>query len=319
MHYLSVADISDVNALVEDALKLKAQGADRTLGAGKTLLLIFFNPSLRTRLSTEKAGRMLGMDVITMNATDAWGWELEDGAVMNADKPEHIKDAARVVSTYADIIGIRSFPTLKDREADYQDRLIRTFAQHATVPVISLESSVYHPCQSLADLITMREHASASAKRPFKIAATWAPHPKALPQAVMNSFLTFATAAGHDVTLAHPPGYELAEQMTAGCTVTHDQEAALRDADFVYVKNWSSYSDYGQVLSQDSSWMIDAHKMALTNNAGLLHCLPVRRNVVIADDALDAERSLVIPQAGNRVTAAAAVLERMLRAAHEVH
>lgn len=313
-NFYSVADVeggrAGIERLIAEARALKALQHKRDVGAGKTLVLIFFNPSLRTRLSTERAGRLLGMDVITMNATDAWGWELEDGAVMDAGNAEHVREAARVISTYADVIGIRSFPTLEDREADYRDALLQTFMRHATVPVVSLESAVYHPCQSLADLLTIEEHRGG--KRPLKIAATWAPHPRALPQAVMNSFLTWATAAGHDVTLAHPPGYELAEAMTAGCRVTHDQDAALAGADFVYVKNWSSYGDYGQVLSQDASWMVTAEKLARTNDAGLLHCLPVRRNVVIDDAALDGPRSMVIEQAGNRVWAAAAVLRRLV-------
>jgi len=311
-HFYSSADVDDVNSLVEEAVQLKAARIDTTLGAGKTLVLIFFNPSLRTRLSTERAGRMLGMDVITMNAADAWGWELREGAVMDGKQAEHVKDAARVISSYADIIGIRTFAGLEDRARDYEDQLISRFMAHATVPVISLESAVFHPLQSLTDLLTIRKEVKV-ASRPIRIAATWAPHPRALPQAVMNSFLQWAVAAGHEVTLSHPEGYALAPEMTQGCTVTHDQDEALRGADVVYVKNWSSYDSYGQVLSQDKAWMLDADALALTNSAKLLHCLPVRRNVVISDAALDSPQSRIIEQAANRTWAAAAVIQGLLK------
>ena len=313
-HFYSVDDVASLEALLDSAAALKRTDRQqlRTLGSGKTLVLIFFNPSLRTRLSTELAGQLLGMQVITMSAKEAWGWELQEGAVMNADKAEHVKDAARVISQYADVIGIRSFPSLADRDADYRDELLKSFVQHSQVPVVSLESSLYHPLQSLTDWLTISEHAPRDRK--LKVVATWAPHPRALPQAVVNSFCTWSARTQHELVLAHPQGYELAPDITEAWHISHDQDEALADADVVYVKNWSSYERYGEVLSQDPAWMITPEKLALTRNARLLHCLPVRRNVVISDAALDGPQSLVIEQAGNRTWAAAAVLQSLLAA-----
>lgn len=311
-HFLSIDDVSDLPALIADARHLKADPrAAHDLGRGKTLINVFFNPSLRTRLSTEVAGRNLGMEVITMDAGGGWAIEFADGTVMNAGTAEHIREAAGVLSQYADVLAVRSFPGLEDREADYADRVMQAFVRYASVPVISLESAIRHPLQSLADCITIDERKKTD--RP-KVVLTWAPHPRKLPQAVANSFAEWMLAYGAELTIAQPPGYELAEAFTQGATITHDQDAALAGADFVYAKNWSSYRNYGRhEADQHTDWQITPEKMALTDHGYFLHCLPVRRNVVVADAVLDGDRSLVLEQAGNRVYSAQAVLRGMLR------
>ncbi len=311
--FTSVHDVPDPEALVMEALALKQQprGSLRHIGQNQTIALLFFNPSLRTRLSTHKAAIELGLSVMDYNAGQGWQLEFEDGAVMDMDKAEHVREAAAVISQYADIIGIRTFPGLQGREQDYSDHILRQFQQYARVPVISLESAIRHPLQSLTDWVTIEEYRPAH--RP-KVVLSWAPHPRALPQAVANSFLEWMRLADVELVLAHPRGYELAEEFTRGVAVTHGQDEAFEGADFIYAKNWSSYRDYGQILSQDAGWMISPEKMALTNNGKFMHCLPVRRNVVVADAVLDSPNSLVIEQANNRTFAAMAVLKNILEA-----
>lgn len=309
-NFESVADVNQLDSLIQKGRDLKANPLQaEKLGKGKTLVLLFFNPSLRTRLSTEKAGINLGMSVINMNAGQGWQLEFEDGKIMNMDKAEHIREAAAVISQYADIIGIRTFPSLTDRERDYSDFILHQFMRYASVPIISLESAIRHPLQSLADLITIEEHKTKA--RP-KVVLSWAPHPRALPQAVSNSFLEWVNRTDAQLVITHPEGYDLAPQFTHGIPVTHKQEEAFEGADFIYTKNWSSFNPYGKILSQDPSWMITPEKMALTDNGKFMHCLPVRRNVVVADGVLDSEASLVIHQANNRTYAAQAVLHEIL-------
>ncbi len=308
--FTSVSDIIDPARLVEEALALKAAPWSKSsLGHQKTLLSLFFNPSLRTRLSTELAAQHLGMYNIVMNAGEGWKLEFADGAIMNLDKAEHIREAAGVMSQYADILAVRSFPSLQDRQADYADTIIQAFAEHATIPVVSLESAILHPLQSLADWMTIEEHKKK--QRP-KVVLSWAPHPKALPQAVATSFLEWINPSEVDLVLTHPEGYELAEQYTEGVPVYHQQEEAFQDADFIYAKNWSSYSSYGQKPEVKGDWTISADKINKTNDAYFMHCLPVRRNVVVSDAVLDSSHSLVLHQARNRVFAAQAVLARIL-------
>ncbi|PHN05659.1 N-acetylornithine carbamoyltransferase [Flavilitoribacter nigricans] len=309
--FTAVSDVSDPIALAEEALAMKADPfGSKALGQDKTMVLLFFNPSLRTRLSTQKAGINLGMSVISMNAAQGWQLEFEDHIVMNTDKAEHIREAAAVVSQYADIIGIRTFPSLTDKVKDYSDFIINRFIQYASVPVISLESAIRHPLQSLADLVTIKEQTT---KARSKVVLSWAPHPRALPQAVSNSFIEWMQAAGMDLTITHPKGYELSRDFVKDTPVEYDQQKAFEGADFIYTKNWSSYDQYGKVLQQDSNWMITPEKMALTDNGKFMHCLPVRRNVVVGDGVLDSPQSIVIEQANNRTYAAQAVIARMLR------
>jgi len=309
-NFISVRDVSDLKKLLERAKEIKANPFENlVLGKNKTMVLLFFNPSLRTRLSTQKAGLNLGMNVIPMNVSEGWGLEFEDGTVMNLDKAEHVKEAAAVISQYADIIGIRTFAGLKDRALDYADRVIRQFATYASVPIVNMESAVLHPLQSFTDLFTIETYKKK--ERP-KVVLTWAPHPKALPQAVANSFLEWMQKTDYELVVTHPKGYELAREFTAGCTIEHDQQKAFKNADFIYAKNWSSYEEYGKILSTNPDWMVTEQKMALTNNAYFMHCLPVRRNVVVADAVIDSKRSLVIEQAGNRAVAAQTVLEKLL-------
>ncbi len=311
-HFTSVNDVADVKALVALARELKASpNAHREAGRHRTLGLLFFNPSLRTRLSTQKAAMNLGMDVMVMNLNqDGWSIEMEDGTVMNGSTQEHIKEAAGVVSQYCDIIGLRTFPSLTDQEADYSDRVLRKFMAHATVPIVSLESAIRHPLQSLADLITIEEHKTKP--RP-KVVLSWAPHPRALPQAVANSFAEWMRVADVDFVITNPEGFDLAPEFTAGIPVMHDQRVALQGADFVYVKNWSSFSDYGRIGQGLDHWTMTPEKMALTDNGRFMHCLPVRRNVVVADAVIDSPASLVLEQANNRTYAAQAVLFNLLR------
>ncbi|MDI9878608.1 N-acetylornithine carbamoyltransferase [Flectobacillus longus] len=310
-NFLSVKDAVDVQALVKEALLYKKTPyADKHLGKNRTMGLLFFNSSLRTRLSTQRAAQNLGLELIVMNVgQDSWGLEFEDGAIMNGNKAEHIKEAAPVVGQYCDIVGIRSFPSLVDREEDYSENVMNQFVKHTGRPILSLESATRHPLQSLADLITIEE--LKTKPRP-KVVLTWAPHVKALPQAVPNSFAEWMNAADVDFVITHPEGYELAPEFVGNAKVTYNQEEAFKDADFIYAKNWSSYSQYGQILNQDPSWMVTTDKMNLTNNAKFMHCLPVRRNVVVEDAVLDSPNSVVVQQAGNRVWSAQVVIKQML-------
>ncbi len=272
--------------------------------------LLFMNPSLRTRLSTQKAAQNLGMQVMGINFdTDSWGLETRNGVVMDAKAGEHIREAAPVIAEYCDVLGLRSFATLKDRESDDRDDILTRFTELAGRPMVNLESPTVHPLQSLADAMTITE--LTRVKRP-KVVLSWAPHCKALPQAVANSFAEWMLKLDVELVITHPEGYELDSRFTQGAKITHDQDQAMRGADFVYVKNWSSYSSYGQILSNDSRWMMSARQMALTNDAKFMHCLPVRRNLVVADEVLDSAASVVVQEAGNRVYAAQAVLKRVL-------
>jgi N-succinyl-L-ornithine transcarbamylase len=316
--FISVKDVKDINALVKQALNYKANPfIDKSLGANKRIGLLFLNPSLRTRLSTQVAAQNLGMEPIVFNI-DKEGWALEftEGAIMNGATVEHIKDAAPVLGNYFDILCIRTFPGLQNRADDYGEKIINQFIKYAGIPVVSLESATLHPLQSLTDLITIHESILGNEKlknRKPKVVLTWAPHIKPIPQCVANSFSEWMTAWGEaNFVITHPEGYELDTQYTNGATITHDQEDALKDADFIYVKNWSSYSDYGKVLCTDANWMLTNQKLAITNNAKIMHCLPVRRNVELSDEILDGNNSLVTKEASNRVWAAQSVLSSIL-------
>jgi N-succinyl-L-ornithine transcarbamylase len=312
--FISVDDVPSVPRLVETALDYKKQPfKDKTLGENKTLGMIFLNPSLRTRLSTQVAAKNLGMEVVVFNI-DKEGWQLEmnDGAIMNGNTTEHVKEAAAVMGQYFDILSIRTFPGLKDKEADYTEKYINQFIKYAGVPVVSLESATLHPLQSLTDVITIKEQWQ-QARRP-KVVMTWAPHVKPLPQAVPNSFAQWINAWGEaDFVITHPEGYNLDKKFTGNAPIEYDQDKALEGADFVYVKNWSSYEDYGKITCTDSNWMVTNEKLRGTNLAKVMHCLPVRRNVVIADEVLDGPQSIVIKEAGNRTWAAQAVLSEILK------
>jgi N-succinyl-L-ornithine transcarbamylase len=314
--FIQVGDVSDIQALINKGLEYKQNPfMDKMLGAGKRVGLLFLNPSLRTRLSTQVAAQNLGMDAVVFNV-DKEGWALEfaEGAIMNGTTVEHVKDAAPVLGQYFDILCIRTFPGLQNRDEDYAEKIINQFIKYAGVPVVSLESATLHPLQSLTDLITIQESIAATQliKKP-KVVLTWAPHVKALPQCVANSFAQWMTAANFaEVVITHPAGYELAESYTKGATITHDQAAAIEGADFVYVKNWSSYNDYGKVFCTDPAWMLTTNSLKHSNNAKVMHCLPVRRNVELSDEILDSPNSLVTKQAGNRVWAAQAVLSTIL-------
>ncbi|MCS6968651.1 MAG: N-acetylornithine carbamoyltransferase [Cytophagales bacterium] len=310
--FTSVADVANfLPELIREAIQLKkAPFAYQHLGKNKVLGLVFMNPSLRTRLSTQRAAFHLGMQTIVVNADkDTWKMASGEGIVMDGEAAEHIKDAVAVMGQYCDILGVRSFAGLANKEEDYAEQTLNDFIRYAGVPVISLESATRHPLQSLADLITIEEYKKTP--RP-KVVLTWAPHPKALPQAVPNSFAEWMLAAGIDLTITHPEGYELNEQFTRGAKIVYDQRQAFKNADFIYAKNWSSYTHYGQILSRDRHWTVTTEKMALTNQAYFMHCLPVRRNVVVEDAVIDSQQSIVIPQAANRVWACQAVLKRML-------
>lgn len=319
--FISVHDVTDINALAAKALAYKANPfSDRNLGADKRVGLLFLNPSLRTRLSTQIAAKNLGMEAIVFNVDkEGWALEFEEGAIMSGNTVEHVKDAAPILGQYFDILCMRTFPSLKNREEDYSEMLINQFIKYAGVPVVSLESGTLHPLQSLTDIITIKESMmntpiEAGVKKP-KIVLTWAPHIKPLPQCVANSFAQWVNAWGEaDFVITHPHEYELAEPFTKGATITHDQDAALQDADFVYVKNWSTYTDYGKVYENDPVWMLTEEKLKSTRNARVMHCLPVRRNVELSDEVLDSSHSLVSTQAGNRVWAAQAVLSEILKA-----
>ena len=309
--FLHVQDIGPLEAALAEAADVKRNPfAWKSLGKNKTIILIFFNSSLRTRLSSQKAALNLGMDPIVLNVNgDSWKLETEMGVVMDGDKPEHLREAIPVIGSYCDIIGVRSFAGLKDRDFDYNETIINQFIEYSGKPVISLESGTVHPCQAFADLITIREHSTK--KRP-KVVMTWAPHPRALPHAVPNSFVEWMNAADVDFVITHPRGYELAPEFVGEAEVEYDQMKAFEGADFIYAKNWSSYTSYGQILSDDRSWTVSSRQMAVTDNAFFMHCLPVRRNMIVTDEVIDSPRSLVIPEAANRVVSAQVVMKRML-------
>jgi N-succinyl-L-ornithine transcarbamylase len=306
-NYINIKDLPSVELAVQEAISLKSDpNKYRSLGTHKTLVMLFFNGSLRTRLSTEKAAKQLGMDVIVLNVTDAWQLEFDSGVIMNLDKSEHVKEAAQVISQYADILAVRAFPSLKDKEKDLSEWIITSFVNYATVPIVNMESATGHPLQALADAITIEE---LKTKSKPKVVLSWAPHPKALPHAVANSFIEIIQTIDVDFTITHPEGYELHPDIVKDTSVVYDQEAALKDADFVYVKNWSNYKDYGKITSEDSSWMMTQKKL---KTAKFMHCLPVRRNVVVEDAVIDSEQSIVIAQSNNRTYAAQVVLKKIL-------
>ncbi len=309
--FLHVSDIGNLNKALKEAAEVKANPFGwQNLGKNKTVILVFFNNSLRTRLSSQKAAQNLGMNAIVLNVNgDSWKLETEMGVVMDGDKSEHLREAIPVIGSYCDMIGVRSFARFEDRNFDYEESIINQFIEYAGKPVISLESATVHPCQAFADLITIEEHKKKS--RP-KVVLSWAPHPKALPQAVPNSFAEWMNAADVDFVITCPEGYELAPQFAGNARVEHDQMKAFEGADFIYAKNWSSYSEYGQILSKDMNWTVGARQMAVTNNAYFMHCLPVRRNMIVTDEVIDSPQSLVIPEAANRVVSAQVVMKRML-------
>ena len=312
MNYISIKNIDNLSQWVKDALKIKSNPLkNKKLGKNKTLGMLFFNPSLRTRLSTQKAAMNLGMDVIVMNFnSEGWTLEFQDGAVMNQGSSEHIKEAAAVVSQYCDIIAIRAFAGLVDKEKDNAETVISGFLKYASVPVVNMESATGHPMQSLADAITMAEHKT---KHRAKVVLSWAPHPRALPQAVPNSFVEMMQKQEDmDFVITHPEGYELNPEITKDSVIEYDQNKAFENADFIYTKNWSNYKEYGQITNSDPNWTVTAEKMALTNNAKFMHCLPVRRNVIVTDEVIDSENSIVIEQANNRTYAAQLVLQKIL-------
>lgn len=311
--FTSVADIGDLKQAVAEALAIKADRyAYKHLGENRTAMLIFFNSSLRTRLSTQKAAQNLGMNVIVLDVNQgAWKLESERGVIMDGDKAEHLLEAIPVMGCYCDVIGVRAFAGLKDKESDYNEVIVNQFIQHSGRPVFSMEAATGHPLQAFADLITIEEHKRTP--RP-KVVMTWAPHPRALPQAVPNSFAEWMCATDYDFVITHPRGYELDPRFTGRAVIDYDQRHALEGADFVYAKNWSPWSDlnYGKVLRTDREWMVDSDKMALTNNAFFMHCLPVRRNMIVTDEVIESPQSLVIPEAANREISAQTVLKRML-------
>ena len=311
--FTCVEDIGDLRAAVAEALEIKRDRfAYSELGRNRTLLMIFFNSSLRTRLSTQKAAMNLGMNVMVLDVNQgAWKLETERGVVMDGDKAEHLLEAIPVMASYCDLIGVRSFAQLKDKAEDYEERVIEQFIRYSGRPVFSMEAATRHPLQSFADLITIEEHKTT--ERP-KIVMTWAPHPKALPQAVPNSFAEWINATDYEFVITHPEGYELDPKFVGRAKVEYDQRKAFEGADFIYAKNWSAYADpnYGQVISTDRDWTVDAEKMALTNNAYFMHCLPVRRNMIVTDEVIESERSLVVPEAANREISAEVVIKRLL-------
>jgi N-succinyl-L-ornithine transcarbamylase len=314
--FTSVNDVQNIDQLVKDALALKGNPyAHQHLGKNKTLGLVFLNPSLRTRLSTQKAALNLGMNVMVMNMdNEGWALETQDGVVMNGTTVEHIREAAAVMGQYCDVLGLRSFPKLVNRDEDYNEDFFNKFIKYCQVPVVSLESATRHPLQSLADLVTIKETWTSAVKP--KVVLAWAPHIKALPQAVPNSFAEWMCRAQQegmlDFTIAQPKGYELSEDFTPGAHITHNLDEALAGADYIYVKNWSSYKEYGKVLTYPEGWMLNNDKLKNTNNARVMHCLPVRRDLELSSEILDGPNSLVIHEAGNRLWAAQAVLKQML-------
>ena len=311
--FTCVGDIGDLRAAVAEALEVKRDRfAFTELGKNRTLLMIFFNSSLRTRLSTQKAAMNLGMNVMVLDVNQgAWKLETERGVVMDGDKAEHLLEAIPVMASYCDVIGVRAFAQLSNKAEDYEERIIEQFIRYSGRPVFSMEAATRHPLQSFADLITIEEHKTK--ERP-KVVLTWAPHPKALPQAVPNSFAEWMNATDYEFVITHPEGYELAPEFVGNARVEYDQRKAFEGADFIYAKNWSAYADpnYGKVLSTDRDWTVDAEKMALTNNAFFMHCLPVRRNMIVTDDVIESPQSIVIPEAQNREISAQVVLKRIL-------
>ena len=312
-NFISVKDIGNLDAAVKEALEIKS---DRyrycELGKNKTLMMVFFNSSLRTRLSTQKAALNLGMNVIVLDINQgAWKLETERGVIMDGDKPEHILEAIPVMGSYCDVIGVRSFARFENKEDDYNEVILNQFIKHSGRPVFSMEAATRHPLQSFADLITIEEHKSKA--RP-KVVLTWAPHPKALPQAVPNSFAEWMNATDYEFVITHPKGYELDPAFVGNARVEYDQIKAFEGADFIYAKNWSAYTgdNYGKVLSTDREWTVSERQMAVTNNAHFMHCLPVRRNMIVTDDVIESPRSLVIPEAANREISATVVLKRIL-------
>jgi N-succinyl-L-ornithine transcarbamylase len=310
-HFTSVHDVVDLKGLLHEAFAIKKDPYQfEKLGHHKTMCLLFFNASLRTRLSTQKAAENLGMKTIVFNINEeGWKIETEFGVVMDGDKAEHIKEAAGVIGRYADIIGIRSFAGLKDRKADYAEPVINQFIQYAGVPIVSMEAATRHPLQSFADVITIEEFKKLD--KP-KVVLTWAPHPKALPQAVPNSFVEWVVAAGYEVVVTHPKGYELAPEFMKGASLEYDQNKAFANADFIYAKNWSNYNDYGKVLNTDRNWTVSTEKMKLTNHAKFMHCLPVRRNMIVTDEVIDSADSIVLEEAENRLYSAQTILKKIL-------
>ena len=316
-NFLSVHDIhGPIDEFVSQALEFKKNPLmSNQMGKGKRIGLLFLNPSMRTRLSTQIAAQNLGMEAIVFNASgDGWKLEFEDGAIMNGSSVEHIKDAAPVLGSYFDILGVRTFPGLENREEDYSEMVINQFVKYSGIPVVSLESATVHPLQSFTDVITISEQLLLDKIERPKVVLTWAPHIKALPQCVANSFAEWMNAWGKaEFVITHPEGYDLDTKFVQNAKVTNDQEEALAGADFVYVKNWSSYQDYGKIVPVNKGWMLDNQRMASTNNAKVMHCLPVRRNLELSDEVLDGENSLVTRQAGNRIWAAQTVLANILK------
>lgn len=311
--YTNVKDLGDLNAAVKEALEVKKNRFGyKSLGENKTLLMVFFNSSLRTRLSTQKAGINLGMNTMVLDINQgAWKLETERGVIMDGDKSEHILEAIPVMGSYCDIIGVRAFAQFENKEDDYQEKILNQFIKYSGRPVFSMEAATGHPLQAFADLITIEEYKKTA--RP-KVVLTWAPHPKALPQAVPNSFADFMNEADVDFVITHPQGYDLDPKFVRGAKVEYDQDKALAEADFVYAKNWAAYNDpnYGKILSKDMSWTVTTQKMALTNNAYFMHCLPVRRNMIVSDDVIESPLSIVIQEAANREISAQTVIKRML-------
>ena len=311
--FMGVKDLGDLNAALAEAFEVKKNPFGwEHLGKHKTLLMVFFNSSLRTRLSTQRAGTNLGLNTIVLDVNaGAWKLETERGVIMDGDKPEHLLEAIPVMGCYCDLIGVRSFARFENKEFDYSEAIIKQFIEYSGRPVFSMESATCHPLQAFADLITIEQYKEK--KRP-KVVMTWAPHPKALPQAVPNSFADFMNEADVDFVITHPEGYELCDKFTRGAKIEYDQDKALEGADFVYAKNWSAYRDpnYGQIISKDMTWTITADKMKLTDNAFFMHCLPVRRNMIVSDEVIESPRSIVIPEAANRVVSAQTVMKRIL-------
>ena len=312
--FTSILQLGDIKKAIEEAKYVKANPfADQELGRNKTLLMVFFNNSLRTRLSTQKAALNLGMNVIVLDVNQgAWKLETERGVVMDGDKSEHLLEAIPVMGSYCDLIGVRSFARFESKEDDYNEVILNQFIKYSGKPVFSMEAATRHPLQTFADILTIEEHKTKA--RP-KVVLTWAPHPKALPQAVPNSFAEGINMTDYDFVIANPEGYDLDPEFVGKARVTYDQDEALRGADFVYAKNWAAYGDpnYGQVLSRDRSWTVTSEKMALTDNAFFMHCLPVRRNMIVSDEVIESPKSLVIPEAANRVVSAQTVMKMMLK------
>ncbi|WP_019538707.1 N-acetylornithine carbamoyltransferase [Proteiniphilum acetatigenes] len=312
-NFTSVHDIGDLKSALAKAKHVKENPfADQELGKNKTLLMIFFNSSLRTRLSTQKAALNLGMNVIVLDINQgAWKLETEKGVIMDGDKPEHILEAIPVMGSYCDVIGVRSFAQFENKASDYNEVILNQFIQYSGKPVFSMEAATRHPLQSFADLITIEEYKKT--EKP-KVVLTWAPHPRALPQAVPNSFAEWMNAAGYEFVITHPEGYELDNKFVGKAVVEYDKEKAYKGADFIYAKNWAAYQDpnYGKILSTDRAWTVDTEKMALTNNAYFMHCLPVRRNMIVSDEVIESPQSIVIPEAANRVVSAQVILKEIL-------